>query len=204
MSVVKPTGHEVVRSGDVLQLPVLVVNRYLQPVQVTSVRRAMMLLFGGVALAVDEAGELLDFPSWRRMPVRPEDDHIPVITGSVRAPRVVHLRRYDRMRHPVVRLCRKNIMLRDGHQCQYCSLRLMTQDMNIDHVMPKSRGGAESWENLVTACKRCNLVKGRRTPEEAGMRLLRRPSAPRWSLSTQILLSQPDPFHEWAPFLKAG
>jgi 5-methylcytosine-specific restriction endonuclease McrA len=181
-----------------------VVNRFFQPVQITSARRAFLLLFGGVALAIDELGELHDFPAWRSLPVRTVDDGLPVVGGALRVPRVLHLRRYERMRRPVIRLTRKNVMLRDAHQCQYCGRRPPVRDLNIDHVLPRSRGGMDSWENLVTACRLCNLRKGWKTPEEAMMRLLRAPGPPRWSATMQILLGSPNPFEEWAPFLKAG
>lgn len=197
-------GLKVAR-GEPLDQPVLLVNRYFQPVQITTARRAFVMLFGGAALAVDEHGELFDFSSWRRKPVNPlNDEGLPVVGGVLRVPRVLHLRRYERTRRPVVRLSRKNLMLRDGHQCQYCARRLPTRELNIDHVLPRSRGGADSWENLVTACRVCNLRKGRRTPDEAAMHLMRAPSAPRWSMSAQILLGFPHPFPEWAPFLEVG
>ena len=189
---------------DPLSLPVLVINRLYQPVQVTSARRAILLLFGGSAFALDDRGELHDFTSWRRQPVRDDDEALPIVGGALRIPRVVHLRRYDRARRPVVRLTRKNVMLRDGHLCQYCAARLPTRDLNIDHVLPRSRGGPDTWENLVTACRVCNLRTGRRTPEEASMHLLRQPVAPRWTVTMQILMGVQRPVKEWQPFLKAG
>lgn len=197
-------GFRSSRITEPLDLPVLVVNRYFQPVQITTARRAFLLLFGGAALAIDEAGELHDFSAWRRLPVRDKDDGLPVVGGSLRVPRVLHLRRYDRMRRPTIRLTRKNVMLRDAHQCQYCSRRPPVRDLNIDHVIPRSRGGEDSWENLVTACRTCNLRKGWRTPDEASMSLIRQPLPPRWSATMQILLGSPHPFDEWSPFLKAG
>ncbi len=190
---------------DPLELPVLVVNRFFQPVQITTARRAFLLLFGGAALAIDETGDLHDFSGWRGLPVRHEvDDHLPVVGGTLRVPRVLHLRRYERMRRPTIRLTRKNLMLRDAFQCQYCARRPNVRELNIDHVLPRSRGGPDSWENLVTACRVCNLRKGWRTPDEASMRLLRAPQAPRWSTTMQILMGSPQPFKEWDPFLKAG
>src|SRR5580692_7569295 len=189
---------------DVLSLPVLALNRHLVPVQVTTVKRAVVLLYGGVALALDDGGESHDFDLWRDQPVRGEDDAIPLVNGSLRVPRVVHLLRYDRTPRVTVRLTRRNLMFRDAHQCQYCGKRPPLRELNIDHVLPRSRGGADSWENLVTACRVCNLRKGWKTPEEAMMRLLRVPAAPRWSSTTQILLGTPSQFDEWAPFLKAG
>jgi 5-methylcytosine-specific restriction endonuclease McrA len=204
-----PDGDDIPRFGaggvaEPLDLPVLVVNRFFQPVQITTARRAFLLLYGGAALAIDEAGDLHDFSAWRRLPVRDRDDRLPIIDGALRVPRVLHLRRYERVRRPTIRLTRKNVMLRDGHQCQYCARRPAVRDLNIDHVLPRSRGGPDSWENLVTACRPCNLRKGWRTPEEASMRLIRTPVPPRWSTAAQILIGAPHAFEEWSPFLKAG
>ena len=189
---------------DPLTLPVLALNKHFHPIHITTSRRAFLLLFGDSAHAVDDAGELHDFSSWRRLPVRESDDGLPIVGGTLRVPRVLHLRRYERVRRPTVRLSRKNIMLRDAHQCQYCNKHLPVRDLNIDHVLPRSRGGGDSWENLVTACRPCNLRKGRRTPDEAGMRLFRTPTAPRWNGPMLLLLGRPEPFKEWEPFLKTA
>lgn len=188
-----------------LTLPVLLLNTFFSPVSLTTARRALVLLYGGAARALDEGGETHDFMRWMSLPVREQlDDEIPIIGGALRVPRVLHLLRYDRNPRPVVRLTRRNVMLRDQHTCQYCGRRPPTRDLNLDHVMPRSRGGGETWENLVTSCRTCNLKKGRRTPDEAGMRLLRVPHKPRWSTTAQILLTERRPFVEWEPFLKAG
>lgn len=189
---------------DVLGLPVLVLNRFFSPVSVIPARRAMLLLFGGAAVALDEAGEAHPFATWKALPVRAEDDVLPIVGGKLRVPRVLHLIRYDRSPGVAVRLTRRNLMLRDQHQCQYCGKRPNPRDLNLDHVLPRSRGGADSWENLVVSCRSCNLKKGRRTPEEAGMRLLRAPHKPRWTTTAQILLNLREPYSEWQPFLKAG
>ena len=189
---------------DVLCARVLVLNRYFQPVQLTTARRAFVLLYGGAAMAVDEGGEAYDFCAWREVPVRDGDDALPIVGGALRVPRVVHLHRYDRSPRPTVRLTRRNLMLRDGHQCQYCAKRPPLRELNIDHIVPRSRGGTDTWENLVTACRICNLRKGWRTPDEAGMRLMRSPIRPRWTTTAQILLEAREPFKEWEAFLKTG
>jgi 5-methylcytosine-specific restriction endonuclease McrA len=189
---------------DVLSLPVLVLNRHLLPVQVTTVKRAVVLLYGGVALALDDGGESYDFGLWRDLPVRNDDDAIPLVGGELRVPRVVHLLRYDRTPRVTVRLTRRNLMFRDAHQCQYCGKRPPLRDLNIDHVVPRSRGGDDSWENLVTACRSCNLRKGWKTPEEANMRLASRPFRPKWTMTAQILLGSGSKFKEWEPFLKVA
>ena len=189
---------------DVLSLPVLVLNRHFQPVQVTTAKRAFVLLYGGAANALDEEGEPYDFDLWRGLPVREGDDLVPIVGGGLRVPRVLHLDRYDRTPRVTVRLTRRNIMFRDAHQCQYCGKQPPLRELNIDHVMPRSRGGADTWENLVTACRVCNLRKGWKTPEEANMRLARRPFRPKWSMTAQILLGTALQYREWEPFLKAG
>jgi 5-methylcytosine-specific restriction endonuclease McrA len=191
-------------SRDVLTLPVLLLNRHYAPVSVTTARRAIVLLYGGAALALDQRGETHDFRTWLGLPVRDEDDRLTTVGGALRVPRVLHLLRYDRAPRFTVRLTRKNLMLRDGQQCQYCGKRPSLRELNVDHVLPRSRGGGDCWENLVVSCRACNLKKGRRTPEEAGMRLLRLPQKPRWSTTAHILLATRNPFEEWQPFLMAG
>jgi 5-methylcytosine-specific restriction endonuclease McrA len=190
--------------SDVLTIPVLVLNRYFEPVQLTTARRAFVLLFGGAAHALDEDGEPHDFDLWRTLPVRANDDVVPIVGGALRVPRVLHLHKYDRTPRLTVRLTRRNLMFRDAHQCQYCGKRPPVRDLNIDHVLPRSRGGDDTWENLVTACRVCNLRKGWKTPDEANMLLARRPFRPKWSTSAQILLGAGSRFKEWEPFLKAS
>jgi 5-methylcytosine-specific restriction endonuclease McrA len=192
------------RERDVLSLPVLLVNRHFAPVTVATARRAFVLLYGGAAHALDDGGDSHDFDAWFKLPLRKSDDPLPVVGGAVRVPRVLHLLRYDRAPRFTVRLTRKNLMIRDGHQCQYCGRRPSHRELNLDHVVPRSRGGQDSWENLVVSCRVCNLKKGRRTPTEAGMTLLRQPHLPRWSTATQILLVTRRPYEEWQPFLKTG
>ena len=189
---------------DVLNLPVLLLNRFFAPVSVTTARRAMVLLYGGVGHAVDTAGDTYDFSLWRSLPVRHADDSLPIVGGALRVPRVLHLLRYERTPRAQVRLTRENLLLRDDFQCQYCTRRPGHRELNVDHVQPRSRGGEDSWTNLVISCRACNLKKGRRTPLEAGMKLLKEPKRPRWSTAKQISMVMREPFEEWQPFLKAG
>jgi len=189
---------------DVLASPVLALNRFFQPVQLTTVKRAVVLLYGGVAHAIDEHGVEHDFDTWRLLGPLEGDEGIPLVAGALRVPRIVHLLRYERSPRSVVRLTRENLMVRDGHACQYCGKKPSLRELNIDHVLPRSRGGPDSWENLVTSCMPCNLRKGWRTPDEANMRLLRRPFQPKWSIAAQILRGEPGRFPEWSPYLAAS
>ncbi len=200
----EPPPRPSLATSEPLGLPVLVLNRIYQPVRITSARRAFGLLYTDNARALDTDGELRDFASWMSLPIRDGDDGVAILSGALRVPRIVHLRRYGRVWRPQVRLSRRNVMLRDGFVCQYCHRRRSTRDLDIDHVLPRSRGGADSWTNLVTACQPCNRRKGRRTPSEAGMPLLARAKAPSWTLAAQLLNGTSCRYQEWDPFLKAS
>lgn len=181
---------------------VLVVNRNLQAVHVTSARRAFVLLFTDIARALDEAWAAHTFDAWSALTPRPEDPVIGTSRGHLRVPRVLQLVTYDRLPRTTIRLTRRNVFLRDAHTCQYCGRRATPRDLNLDHVHPRSRGGPMSWENVVCSCRVCNLRKGGRTPVEANMRLLRKPVRPRWS-PVLALAFAPDRPREWDPFLSS-
>ncbi len=183
-----------------LSTQVLVVNRHLQAVHLTTARRAFVLMWSDIARALDAAWVAHDFASWSAL--RPGEGDLAVGTsrGPLRVPRVVQLVEFDRMPRSTVRLTRRNIFLRDAHTCQYCAKQLPTRDLNLDHVHPRSRGGPMTWENVVCSCRVCNLRKGGRTPPEAGMRLLRRPVRPRWSPVLALAFAPGRPA-EWEPFL---
>jgi 5-methylcytosine-specific restriction endonuclease McrA len=187
---------------DPLTLPVLVLNRVFQPLRVTSTRRAMQMLFCGTARVLDGDGELHDLTAWCGQPVcSGRDDGLPIVGGCLRVPRIIVLRRFARLWRPAVRLTRANVMLRDGHRCRYCGRSGGERPLNIDHVLPRSRGGEDRWDNLVTACQACNRRKGRRTPQEAGMPLRGGVAAPHWMLAARLLNGRPADFPEWEPFV---
>jgi 5-methylcytosine-specific restriction endonuclease McrA len=183
-----------------LSTQVLVVNRHLQAVHITTARRAFVLLWTDIARALDEAWVAHDFGRWADVPVREGDPSVGTSRGRLRIPRVVQLVLYDRMPRATVRLTRRNIFLRDAHTCQYCARRASPRELNLDHVMPRSRGGPMTWENVVCSCRGCNLRKGGRTPAEANMRLIRKPICPRWSPILALAFSPSRP-REWEPFL---
>ncbi len=182
----------------------LLLNRYYVPVCTTTVRRGIVLLYAGNAQVLDADGTTYDFTHWRQLPIVNGDPGIPTVNSALRVPRVLQLVRFDRMPRTRIRLSRRNLLLRDDQQCQYCGARPGVRHLNVDHVWPRSRGGPHSWDNLVISCRSCNLKKGQRTPEEAGMKLVRRPQRPRWSPTAQILMCHQRPLTEWQPFLLAG
>lgn len=183
-----------------LSTQVLVVNRHLQAVHLTTARRAFVLMWSDIARALDAAWVAHDFASWSAQRLEEGDLSVGTSRGPLKVPRVVQLVEFDRMPRSTVRLTRRNIFLRDAHTCQYCAKQLPTRDLNLDHVHPRSRGGPMTWENVVCSCRVCNLRKGGRTPPEAGMRLLRRPVRPRWSPVLALAFAPGRPA-EWEPFL---
>lgn len=184
-----------------LSTSVLVLNRLYQPVHVTSVRRALILLYRGAAKAVDEQYQTFDFESWAEMSAALHEECIGTPRKRLRVPRVILLQAYDHLPRARVRFSRLNIYARDHNTCQYCGRTPQRAELNLDHVIPRSRGGMTSWENVVCSCVRCNLKKGGRTPEEARMKLMRLPTRPRW---TPFFRGPPKTgafYQQWLPFL---
>lgn len=171
----------------VLSAPVLALNKHYAPLRVIDVRRAVSLLVTGAAEVVDveePSGFLTyDFASWREISeLKAELEHdrygwVGVVRGHLAAPSVVRLTKFDRHRRTRVPLSRRNIYFRDGNTCQYCGRRFPTSELSLDHIVPRSRGGGDTWENLVCACTACNSKKADKLPDEARMRLIRPPRA---------------------------
>jgi 5-methylcytosine-specific restriction endonuclease McrA len=145
-------------SLDRLHNPVLVLNASYEPVNICAARRALVLILKGVA-SPEEHGTA----------------HLHSARQAVRIPSVIRLLEYRRIPHQSRSLSRKNILMRDRYTCQYCHKVLPSNELTLDHVIPRSRAGETSWENLVACCHSCNNRKGNRTPDEAGMRLARMP-----------------------------
>ena len=171
-----------------IQLSVLALNRHYLPVHVLSVTRAFCLLYKGAAEVIsvsDGTFHSYDFDNWRevgQLKLELNDcenvDWIRAVNFEIEVPRIVRLLRYDRIPRNGVKFNRRNIFLRDENRCQYCGKRFGTHRLSLDHVMPKSRGGKATWENIVCACLDCNVRKGGRTPYEANMKLMKSPYKP--------------------------
>jgi 5-methylcytosine-specific restriction endonuclease McrA len=145
-------------SASRLHQPVLVLNASFEPINVCAARRAVVLVLKGVA-SLEEHSPQFIHASRHQYPV----------------PSVIRLLEYRRIPLQTRALSRKNILMRDKFVCQYCHRTGNSSDLTLDHVVPRSRKGESSWENLVACCNPCNNRKGNRTPEEAGMKLLRPP-----------------------------
>ena len=191
-----------------LDYSVLVLNRSWTPIAITTVKRGFSLVFQRHASIVDpDDYQMHDFESWLENSSRPgesEDDGgrwIRTINLQIKVPEVIVLSRYDGVPRRELAFSRRNVLRRDNFICQYCGMRPGLKHLSIDHVFPVSKGGGTTWENCVVACIRCNTGKGARTPEAAGMRLLRQPFKPGWSDGVGAGERAPA---SWSRFVKAG
>ncbi|HLJ29205.1 MAG TPA: HNH endonuclease [Candidatus Angelobacter sp.] len=141
-----------------MQTPVLVLNASYEPINICAARRAIVLVLKGLAMPEEENGQCL---------------HAARI--AMRVPSVIRLLEYRRIPHQTRALSRKNILLRDRNTCQYCGVVMSSNDLTLDHVVPRSRGGSSTWENLVACCHSCNRKKGNHLLVEINMKLLKEP-----------------------------
>jgi 5-methylcytosine-specific restriction endonuclease McrA len=192
-----------------LQASVLVLNRLYMAVHVVNVRRAVCLLFRELAEVIHfEQGAYAnyDFQSWIASCVlwatakEPHDDWIRSVNFEMRVPRVIRLLDYERLPRQQLHLNRRNVLARDAHLCQYCGRHFPSHQLSLDHVIPRSRGGLTTWENVVCACLECNIRKGGRTPKEARMTLVRRPAKPAHNPHLAMKLHNPK-YHAWRTWL---
>lgn len=182
---------------------VLVLNRHWQAIDVKTPAQAFAMMATGSAQGLDIAEDFIapvSWAQWLTLPVREHDRGIGTARGPVRAPTVLVLSRFARMPRRRLTFSRRGLYLRDGGVCQYSGRALPFDEANIDHVVPRSRGGPTSWENCVLADKRINHRKGDRTPEEAGLRLARPPQPPR-ELPASALIRNPLAIRDWSLFL---
>ncbi len=186
---------------------VLVLNRFWQPVQTCSVRRALKLLCLGHAQVLQTEGEAKfqthDFESWLAHSATGEPDEvIRSVRISLGVPRIVVLTLFDKYPRLEVRLTRRNVYLRDQFTCQYCAKEFPEPELNLDHVLPRDKGGRMTWENIVTSCIRCNTRKANKLPREANMHPLRKPVTPKWRPAFGLRGYHGPGHKSWAHFLE--
>lgn len=206
---------------NVLNQPVLCLNQLWQSIGTKTVKEALVAMLGGTAgnnppaLAIDmtfpvdaegnidwnnpEYTQPVGWDVWKTLPVRDYDVAIHTARETFRAPRVIIQPNYAKM--PIVnpRPTKDAIRKRDGGVCQYTGKALSWKDSNIDHVIPRAQGGKNTFENMVLSCKEVNSLKADKTPQQAGLKLLRKPSAPKPMpvSSTMTIAHHPS----WVPFL---
>src|SRR3954452_20308649 len=205
-------GFMIGHNGSPLDASVLVLNKLFMAVHVISVRRAFILLCKELAEVVAlEDGQFTtyDFQSWREISEfrlknfqfrEEEDDWVRTASTQIQVPRVIRLLDYEKVPKHTVKFNRRNIFARDNNQCQYCGKRFATSELSLDHIVPRSQGGAASWENIVCACIDCNVRKGGRTPKQAHMSLIRKPEKPKRSPLLNLKLTSRK-YQSWKTFL---
>ena len=159
----------------------LVLNHNYEPLSICNVKKAVILLYLGKA-------ELIAACDGRSL-------HSVYMTMPY--PSIVRLSVYIRVPYKKIVLSRKNILRRDGHRCQYCGKTEAV--LTVDHVVPKAKGGPDTWENLVAACVQCNNSKGDRSPHDAQMKLLRKPIRPNHVMFIRHFVGAVD--EHWKPYL---
>jgi len=194
-----------------LESSVLVLNRSLVPVDITTVKRAFCLVCKAVAEVVDVSDgrfEGYGFESWVELSelkrrsglVDRDSEWVCTVSYEIEVPRVIRLLFYDRFPRIGAPLNRRNIFARDENRCQFCGRGFPTTELSIDHVIPLSMGGKTCWTNVVCACTECNKRKGGRTPRQAGLKLVRAPIQPPHNPLIRLKLRRRK-YYSWMHFL---
>lgn len=184
---------------------VLVLNKSYMAIDFKEAGDAFSLVYQGHAKILDKDFSVYDWSEWMNLPVADGEDFIGLTHGrKMRVPRTIVLANYDRYFDQNIKLSRSNLFERDDYTCQYCGAtthdpKAAKWTLNIDHVFPRSRGGQSNWDNLVTSCHECNNSKADRTPEEAGMKLAKRPHRPKWI--SMLAHLKDEILDEWKQFL---
>ncbi|MBC8418995.1 MAG: HNH endonuclease [Proteobacteria bacterium] len=163
---------------------VLLLNTTYEPLKIINWKKAITLLMLGKVEVLEEYGR---------------DIHS--VTFTIKLPSVVRLLMMVRKPKNAVKFSRQNIYARDKYRCQYCGSKLPVEDLSYDHVIPKSRGGKTLWSNIVTCCMVCNRKKGGRAPKEANMRLVRKPSKPKWLPALRVTIGFKEVPTSWRDYL---
>lgn len=161
----------------------LVLNKHFYAIQICDWKKTLSLVYQGHAQAVDRDGIGYDFAGWAELSAKVDDPDVRVIhTPNLRllVPEIIRLMTYDHLPKSEVKFTRRNVYEHYNFKCAYCGEKFKPTKLNMDHVIPKSRNGRTTWKNMVPSCVPCNTRKGNRTPTEAKMPLLYKPSRPTW------------------------
>ncbi len=162
----------------------LLLNSTFEPLKVVNWKKAIIMVILGKVEVIEEYDRL-----------------VRGICLSMRLPAVIRLHRFIKKRSPIVKFSRQNLYMRDRGKCQYCGEPFDPAELTYDHVIPRSKGGQTEWTNVVTCCTACNLKKGGRTPEEAGMSLIKKPKAPIWIPLLSMSLGMEETPTSWRDYL---
>ena len=188
-----------------LNRPVLVLNKMWIPIRVASVKRCLKLVFADKASLIDPDNySIYSWDEWAKLNSSNDEYSISTTSGSIKIPEVIVLLKYDKVYTKDLRLTKRNIYIRDRYKCQYTGKQLNFNEANIDHIIPRARGGKNTWDNLVVCTKEINSIKGDKTPEEAGLKLIKKPVKPTLDGPHRLLdpkFKMPD---SWNKFIKSN
>lgn len=187
---------------------VLVLNRSFCAVEVSSWQRALSLLYLGRASVVGEDYRIHDFKDWVELSRASRESPTGFVSTpnlKIAIPEVIALNFFDKIPLREIPFTRRNIYLHYKNRCCYCSKRFPLSGLNLDHVIPRSRGGKTDWSNIVTSCLACNLKKGNRLPREAGMRLMIPISRPKMRRGAVVFMRAPGKLlRSWQKFVDSA
>lgn len=183
---------------------VLVLNRNWQAIHVKSPAEALSMMYTDAATGLDILGEDQMIPykwkDWINLPHDVESDYVKTINGDIKIPKVIVLCKFNKVPMKRPKFSLSGVWIRDGGICQYTGKKLSKNEGNVDHVIPRSRGGKTDWSNCVLTHKEINAQKANRTPEEAGLKLIKPPTVPR-HMPTTFYIKNKHNIPEWELFL---
>jgi 5-methylcytosine-specific restriction endonuclease McrA len=185
---------------------VLILNKHWIPINTTTAKHSFALMYThnarGMMIEEDKLVPL-EWREWISLEVNENDRKVKTVKGFIKIPTVIVLTNYDKIPRQTIKFTQKNLWERDNFTCQYTGKKVTRTNGNIDHIIPRSQGGKTSWENCVIAHKEINAIKADRTPEQAGLKLLKKPSAPKF-MPVSFYIRNKDKIEDWNLFLNVA
>lgn len=189
--------------NSIIKQSVLILNKHWIPINTTTPKHSFALMFSDNAKAIlieDDKVVPLDWNDWVNVNPSEKDRKIKTVRGYIKIPSIIVLNYYDKIPRQTIKFTQKSLWERDNFTCQYTGKKVNRTNGNIDHIVPKAQGGKTSWENCVIAHKEINAIKADRTPEQAGLKLLKKPSAPKL-MPVSFYIRNREEIEDWNLFL---
>ena len=189
--------------SSIIKHSVLILNKYWIPINTTTPKHSFALMFSDNAKAIlieEDKVVPLDWNDWVNVNPSEKDRKIKTVRGYIKIPSIIVLNYYDKIPRQTIKFTQKSLWERDNFTCQYTGKKVNKTNGNIDHIIPKAQGGKTSWENCVIAHKEINAIKADRTPEQAGLKLIKKPSAPKL-MPVSFYIRNKEDIEDWNLFL---
>ena len=189
--------------SSIIKHSVLILNKYWIPINTTTPKHSFALMFSDNAKAIlieEDKVVPLDWNDWVNVNPSEKDRKIKTVRGYIKIPSIIVLNYYDKIPRQTIKFTQKSLWERDNFTCQYTGKKVNKTNGNIDHIIPKAQGGKTSWENCVIAHKEINAIKADRTPEQAGLKLLKKPSTPKL-MPVSFYIRNKEEIEDWNLFL---